>query len=231
MPPRRTRPVLTSLLALGVCAGVALVVPAPVAAQEGDRLAPRDGVPRATISRTSYGIPHVVAEDFTSLGFGQGFAAAEDTICVLADTLVTGRGERSRFFGPDERYSDQVTLKATNLQTDTVLGSIRDRKVVEALLDDPVRGPGAEVRAMVEGYTAGLNRYLASVGGASGVTDPACRGGAHVRPAEPLDLYYGIYAANLLASTGVFVPQIADAAPPTPATRACRWRCRRRTRC
>ena len=220
MLPRRTRTAraraLSSLLAAGVCAGVALVVPAPAVAQEGDRLTPRDGVPRATISRTSYGIPHVVAEDFTSLGFGQGFAAAEDTICVLADTLVTGRGERSRFFGPEERYSDQVTLDATNLQADTLFRNLRDRKVVEALLDDPVRGPGTEVRAMVNGYVAGLNTYLASVGGPAGIEDPACRGGEHVRPAEPLDLYYGIYAANLLASAGVFVPQIADAAPPTP---------------
>jgi acyl-homoserine-lactone acylase len=38
-----------------------------------------------------------------------------------------------------------------------------------------------------------------------------------VQRAEPLDLYYGIYAANLLASTGVFVPQIVEAAPPTAA--------------
>ncbi|MCW2616696.1 MAG: peptidase penicillin amidase [Frankiales bacterium] len=190
----------------------ALAVPAPASA---DVLTPAGGVPTATITRTSYGIPHITARDFTSLGFGHGYAVAEDTICTLADTLVTGRGERSRFFGPDARYTDQVTLDATNLQTDTVFRNLRDRKVVEALLADPLRGPGKEVRALVGGYVQGINGYLDAVGGARGITDPACRGGAWVRKAEPLDLYYGIYAANLLASAGVFVPQIADASPPT----------------
>lgn len=202
------------LLALGLSASTLVVLPTPATAAT-DLLTPAGGVPRATITRTAYGIPHVVAKDYVSLGFGQGYATAEDTICTLADTLVTGRGERSLFFGPDARYRDQVTLNATNLQTDTVLGNLRDRKVVEGLLADPVRGPGEEVRAMVDGYVQGINRYLDSVGGAAGVTDPACRGAAHVRKAEPLDLYYGIYTANLLASAGVFVPQIADAAPPT----------------
>ena len=201
----------SALLAAPPAAGAA----APPAAQAADVLTPPGGVPRATITRTSYGIPHVEARDFTSLGFGQGYAAAEDVVCSLADTLVTGRGERSLFFGPEERYDDQVTLKATNLQVDTLFRDLRRRKAVEALLEDPVRGPGEQVRAMVNGYVGGINRYLEVVGGAAGVSDPACRGAAHVRAAEPLDLYYGIYAANLLASTGVFVPQIADAAPPT----------------
>ena len=53
--------------------------------------------------------------------------------------------------------------------------------------------------------------------GAAKVTDPACRGAAYLRPnATALDLWYGVYLANLLASSGVFVPQIVDAAPPAP---------------
>ena len=205
------------LLAGCLTALTALVGPAPASAAEPtDLLQPAGGVPQATITRTQYGIPHIVAKDFVSLGFGTGFAVAEDTICTLADTLVTGRGERSRFFGPDARYSDQVTLFATNLQTDVLFTNLRDRKVVEALLDDPLRGPGDQVRALVEGYIQGINGYLADIGGPDGIQDPACKGADWVRPAEPLDLYYGIYAANLLASAGVFVPQIADAAPPTP---------------
>lgn len=192
-----------------------LAVPAAQAAPATDLLSPEGGVPQAKITRTAFGIPHIVAKDYVSLGFGHGYAVAEQTMCTLADTLVTGRGERSRFFGPEERYDDQVTLKATNLQVDTLFGNLRDRKVVEELLADPVRGPGKEIRALVDGYAQGLNRYLDVVGGPDGITDPACKGGGWVRKAEPLDLYYGIYAANLLASAGVFVPQIADASPPT----------------
>ena len=37
-----------------------------------------------------------MATDFAGLGFGYGYAAAKDNICVLADTYVTVNGERSR---------------------------------------------------------------------------------------------------------------------------------------
>ncbi|HSE69395.1 MAG TPA: penicillin acylase family protein [Nocardioidaceae bacterium] len=171
---------------------------------------------RATIRRTAHGIPHVVAGDYGSLGFGHGYATAETSICSLADTLLTGRGERSRWLGPHRRYDDQVTLSATNRQTDTLFTDIRNRRVVERLLRDPNAGPGRETRAMVRGYVAGINAYLRAVGGSRGISDPRCRGARWIRPdATALDLWYGVYAANLLASTGVFVPQIADAAPPT----------------
>ena len=171
---------------------------------------------RATITRTEYGIPHVKADDFGSLGFGHGYATAETNICNLADTLITGRGERSRWFGPEARYEDHVTLSATNLQTDTLFGNLRDRKVVEQLLKDEQRGPSKRAKIMVRGYVAGVNQYLDEVG-ADGVADPSCRGAAYLeQDATAKDLWYGVYAANLLASAGVFVPQIADAAPPTP---------------
>ena len=170
----------------------------------------------ATITRTAHGIPHVVADDWGSLGFGHGYATAETNLCNLADTLVTGRGERSRWFGPDERYEDQVTLSATNLETDALFTDIRNRHVVEDLLSDPVRGPGSQAKAMVRGYVAGVNQYLDDVGGPGQVSDPTCRGAGYLaQEATAKDLWYGVYAANLLASTGVFVPQIVGAAPPT----------------
>ena len=171
----------------------------------------------ATIRITRHGIPHVTAANFGSLGFGSGYAAADASICTLADTLLTGRGKRSRWFGPRGRYNDQVTLNATNLQVDAFVTDLHNRKVVEKLLADKVRGPGAQARAMVRGYTAGINRYLAKVGGPDGVTDPACHGKRYLAiKARPIDLWYGVYLANLLASSGVFVPQIVDAAPPGP---------------
>jgi acyl-homoserine-lactone acylase len=178
-------------------------------------LHPAGGVPRATITRTRHGIPHIVARDYESLGFGEGYATAETSICNLADTLLTARGQRSRYLGPRKRYDDQVTLNATNLQTDTLFTDIHNRHVVERLLADPKRGPGKQTRALVRGFAAGANTYLRHVGGARGVADPACHGKSWVKPnARPIDIWYAIYAANLLASTGVFVPQITDAAPP-----------------
>ena len=88
--------------------------------------------------------------------------------------------------------------------------------MVRHLLADPKAGPGRQTRALVRGYAAGVNKYLRSIGGARHVTDPSCRGRAWVRPdVTPFDIWSAIYSANLLASTGVFVPQIADAAPPS----------------
>ena len=75
---------------------------------------------------------------------------------------------------------------------------------------------------MVKGYAAGVNAYLRDVGGSKRITDPACKGARWVRPdATAKDIWYAVYAANLLASTGVFVPQIAGAAPRRPPIPAC----------
>ena len=216
MQPRRT------LVAIAATALVplALVVQAGQTTTAG--AAERSPVPdpdkyRATITRTEHGIPHVTADDWGSLGFGHGYATAETNLCNLADTVITGRGERSRWFGPDARYEDRVTLSATNLQTDTLFANLRDRKVVEKLLADPERGPSKRAKKMVRGYVAGANEYIRDVGGAKGVTDPTCKGAGYIKPnVTAKDLWYGVYAANLLASAGVFVPQIAEAAPPTP---------------
>lgn len=208
-------PALLAVQGIGPAAGGATAARAAVAARPS-LLRPAGGVYRARITRTRHGIPHIVAKDFGSLGYGEGYATAETSICNLADTVMTIRGQRSRYLGATKRYDDGVTLDATNLQTDTVFTDIRNRHVVEALLRDPTRGPGRQTRALVRGYAAGVNKYLRSVGGSRGVHDPACKGKPWVRAdATPLDIWYAVYAANLLASTGVFVPQIADASPPS----------------
>ncbi|HEX2896152.1 MAG TPA: penicillin acylase family protein [Marmoricola sp.] len=171
---------------------------------------------QATITRTQHGIPHIVARDYGSLGFGAGYAAAQTTICTLADVLITARGERSRYLGPDATYDDQVSMNGTNLQSDALVTDLHNRKVVENLLASPTAGPEAETRQMVDGYAAGINRYLTSIGGAANISDPACRGAAYIKPdVTGLDIWYGVYLANILASTGHFLKEIVGATPPT----------------
>ena len=54
----------------------------------------------AMVRWTSYGIPHVQASDWGSLGYGYGFAFAHDNLCVLAEDVVEANAELSRYFGP-----------------------------------------------------------------------------------------------------------------------------------
>ncbi len=210
------------LLAAAAALGLVPVLLGSAAAAQPDRAAAsaapataKSGAYRATITRTDHGIPHIVAKDFGSLGFGAGYAAAGTSICTLADTVLTARGERSKYLGPEGRYDDQVSMAGTNLQADTLATDLHDRTVVEKLLASPA-GPGPQARAMVAGYAAGVNAWLRKTGGAAHVTDPACRGAAYLQPnATALDIWYGVYLANIIASTGHFLPQITEAAPPS----------------
>lgn len=214
--------VRTRLLAAAAAAALvpALLAIAPgVAAPASHRvpLAPADGAYQARVTRTGHGIPHITARDWGSLGFGSGYATAGTDACTLADTLLTARGERSLYLGPDGTYNDRVIPKATNLQVDALTLDLHQRKVVERLLKDPVRGPAPQARAMVRGYAAGVNDYLRSIGGADHLSDPACRGADWIKPdIRPIDMWYGIYLANIIASTGHFLPQIVGATPPSP---------------
>jgi acyl-homoserine-lactone acylase len=165
----------------------------------------------ATLRITEHGIPHITAKNFGSLGYGSGYAAAAASICTLADTMITARGERSRWFGPKARYDDQVQLEASNLQVDAFVTDLHNRRVVEKLLTSKA-GPGNQARQLVRGYVAGINKWLNT----NKVTDPACKGARYLKhQATELDLWYGVYMANLLASGGVFVKEIITASPPT----------------
>src|SRR3546814_15837722 len=92
---------------------------------------------------------------------------------------------------------------------------MRNRKVVEKLLAHPVRGPSDRMKRMVEGYTAGLNTWIAERG-RDGGTDPACRGARHLgTKASTVDPWYGLHLANTLASTGHLTHPILPGAPAT----------------
>lgn len=182
--------------------------PSPRPAEQAEQARPTYD---ATVRITRHGIPHVVADDWASLGYGSGYATAASSICNLADTLLTARGERSKYLGPDARYDDQVSLDASNLEVDAFVTDLHNRHVVEDLLASPA-GPTARAKQLVRGYVAGINRWIRD----NEVTDPVCAGAAWITPtATPLDLWYGVYMANLLASSGVFLKEIVNADPAT----------------
>mgnify|MGYP000364790081 CR=1 FL=1 len=46
----------------------------------------------ATVTKTEFGIPHITADSWGSLGFGEAYTAAEDQLCNMALALVQARG-------------------------------------------------------------------------------------------------------------------------------------------
>jgi acyl-homoserine-lactone acylase len=175
-----------------------------------------------TITRTEYGIPHILAKNFGSLGYGYGYAFAQDNLCTMAADYVTVDGQRSRWFGPDASYTMQGnSVTVTNLDSDFFWTEVRQSHIVDRLTAEPApRGPKPAVKQTVRGYVAGYNRYLRDVGGSAGVKDPACHDAKWVHPITVQDAYLRFYQLVLLAGQDVVMPGIAQAAPPSASTPA-----------
>jgi acyl-homoserine-lactone acylase len=169
----------------------------------------------ATIQRDAHGIPHIEAGDYAGLGYGYGYAFAEDNICEIAESYVTVRAERSRYFGPDGSYQQRGNgVTANNLNSDVFFQRIIDRGIVEDLLDDPApAGPVPEIREGVRGYVAGYNRYLQDIG-VEDLSDPRCRGADWVKPISEIDAYRRFYQLALLASGSVAINGIGSEKAP-----------------
>jgi len=232
-----------ALAAVGGLATPALGV-APASAAATPRAAAGDGTPwagyrraggdahgtfGATVRRTKYGMAHIDARDEGSLGYGVGYAFAEDNLCTIAESYVTVAGERSRWFGPDKTWlfsGNAQTFK--NADSDAYYRWINQRGFVERLAAEaPPRGPLPEVHELVRGYVAGYNAFLRDVGGADGLRDPRCKGEPWVRPITATDVHRRFYQLASLASGGVAITGIATAEPsldPAPARDALRDR-------
>jgi acyl-homoserine-lactone acylase len=206
---------LTFLLSAALTTVLALSLLAPAAAAFGEAGADELS---ATIRRTENGVPHIVADDYAGMGFGYGYAFAQDNICTAADFYVTVNGERSKFFGADGSWTfhGNGTVHG-NLDSDAFYSAINASGRIEELLDQPPpHGPVDELREGVRGYVAGYNAYLEDVGGPDGIDDPRCAGEEWVREIDEMDAYRRFYQLASLASTGVALGGIGGAAPPTP---------------
>jgi len=122
----------------------------------------------ADVARTTHGVVHVNARDFRGLGYG--LAYAQDNLCMFADSLLTARGERSRFFGPDARATKRVGdeygaasgfMDLPNQDSDFFFKGYLDLEQLRAGYASGAR----EQRDALEGYVAGYNRYLKDYAG------------------------------------------------------------------
>lgn len=146
----------------------------------------------AEIRRTAYGVPHIEARDWGSLGFGSAYAAAEDNVCLVAELVLTAAAERARFFGEEALASD-----------------LYHRLLIErGEAEEPGMHP--EAVEFLVGATAGFNQYLKDVG-VSDLPDPSCRGAAWVREITLLDL---LRLHRISQFARVLSPMLVAAVPP-----------------
>jgi acyl-homoserine-lactone acylase len=200
---------------LVACAAASLIALPLVLASQAD--ATPGGGFAAEIRRTAYGIPHIKADDFAGLGYGEGYAFAQDNFCVMASHLVTLAGDRSRHFGPEAPTEDPLT-GASNLANDLYQrAELRSGTVRRLIVQPAPLGPTRDVRDLVRGYVAGYNRYLRDTGVAR-LPDPTCRGAAWVRPMTELDVYRDMYQTGQGLGAQQAIEQITTATPPTVGT-------------
>jgi acyl-homoserine-lactone acylase len=157
----------------------------------------------AQIIWTEYGIPHVSADDWGSLGYGAGYSYAQENFCVAMKEYVRAKGESARYLGDQGNINDDLVYKLFN--DDEAV-----ERMLEALPDYMVE--------MLQGYVAGMNRYLAETGVeqlAQG--EEGCRGADWVREVELADAVRLFHKLMLRASAAPLA-DFTVAAQPADAT-------------
>lgn len=158
----------------------------------------------AEIRRTAFGVPHVKADDYAGMGYGLGYAMAEDNICEIAERYLTVHGERAKYLGRGENDA--------NLNSDLYHKRLIATGDVERLLNGPAGSPdtpSADARALAHGYAAGVSRYVRETG-IDSINDPRCKGAAWVTEITENDYWLHQLAGQVIYQLG----GVATAAPP-----------------
>lgn len=170
---------------------------------------------KAELARTGHGLVHVRANDFRGLGYGLAYAYAQDNLCMFADSLLTVRGERSAFFGPEAQATQPINgeygaasdfFNLKNEDSDFFFKGYLD---IEQLREG-FAAASQEARDYLAGYVAGYNRYLRE-----GRHPAACANAKWVRPIGIDDMYLVLAEKALHATGEVFAAEIVAGAADT----------------
>ena len=162
----------------------------------------------ATIRTTSYGVPHVVADNFKSAGFGYGYVFAQQNICLYAEELVTLRGERAQYFGATGGYLGQLGTISGNVDSDFFYKLLMTKAQADRIKAESSQA----ARDIVSGFAAGYNRYLSDTGVAN--LPAECKGADWVKPMSEDEAYLRLTQATIAGSSLNFINSIGAAQPP-----------------
>lgn len=163
---------------------------------------------RAEIRRTAHGIPHIEATNEKGLGYGVGYAYAQDNFCLLAEHFTTVRGERARFFGEGAQPGADAGSLPSNVSSDFFYRLHNE----DGRLRDAWRAYSPAVQDLFKGFAAGYNRYLRETGAAR--LPGECRAQPWVRAIDELDLVRLMRDYAALNGLSDLAPFIAGAEPP-----------------
>ncbi|MEO2173210.1 MAG: penicillin acylase family protein [bacterium] len=149
---------------------------------------------------TSYGIPHVKADDWGSLGYGFAYATAKDAICTIARDMIMVRGEQSRYFGTEDKHRNSDIFHKAML-TDAIV------EASQAAVDD-------KNSQFTTGYVKGYNRYLKD--NIDRLPD-SCAGQPWVKTISEADVARLGIGVGIRYGVGRFQKNIAEAVPLRPA--------------
>lgn len=121
-----------------------------------------------TVKRVDGGIPYIIADDYGSLGYGTGYAMAQDVPCLLAQMFVTYGAQRARYLGNSK----------PNRVSDFFYQLFVQRGIAKQKLE-------SQWSALFKGAAAGYNRYLSQI--SEDELPKACRGADWVQPISAID--------------------------------------------
>lgn len=169
-----------------------------------------------TVTLTEHGIPHVVAEDWNGLGYGEGYALARNDLCSIANAIATYSGRRAQRYGMAGAFTTYAgdTAPVPNAQEDLVQRFLIDDEVVKLARAKM----SSRALALVDGFAAGYNAYVAALPPAK--RPEACRGAGVIQPITGDDMIRRIYAFAILDGAEAYRSEVWAAAPPSPERKA-----------
>lgn len=169
----------------------------------GFTAAPFDGSYRATIRRTTGGVPHIAGANLESVTFGQGYASGEDYACTLADQILKITGRRAEFLGPGDGDA--------NIKSDFAWRAIG----IDAIARKDYANASAGVKALMAAFVAGWNKQLIDTG--ADHVKGWCRAAPWLVPLTAEDVYAYARSVALNASSTAVAQYVGGAQPPGQA--------------
>jgi len=159
----------------------------------------------ANIKRTEFGVPHISATNLAGIGFGSGYAQAEDHICVLARGYLKANGELAKYFGPDnvlpgdgENVVSDFSYKALDIPRIARMNYSKLQK---------------DAKALVSGFASGYNHYLEKVDEGSLNLPSECSDSKWVKPITAIDVMAYLTSLSIVASLDQFKHGMFGAEP------------------